>query len=374
MQEKTSNIDVKKINKNKIFQYICQQQKTSNAAIARALQMSMPTVLQNTRELLAEGIVEEMGYFESTGGRKAKMLSPVWNKKLAVGIDITRNHIGLALVNLAGDILKHKRVKMTFRKDDDYFRTLGKLVSDFVDEESVERDVVLGVGVSIAGIVDVDRQYIVYSHVLDIQNSFRDEICQYIPWECYLINDANASAMAELWAMENNESFVYLFLSNSVGGAVIYEGKIFTGSSYSSGEFGHVCVEAHGMLCRCGKHGCLDPYCSAHAIESQGYANLQDFFAALEKGEAKSQAVWQDYSEYLLRAVDILYMAFDSDIVLGGHVGKYLDTQLDELRKRAGEKDIFGSDGHFLKVCRYYEEASALGAALHYVDAFIQSV
>ena len=70
--EKGTNRAVRRENRNRIFRYICKHGRSSNPAIASALKMSLPTVLQNTRELLACGILRDAGELDSTGGRKAK--------------------------------------------------------------------------------------------------------------------------------------------------------------------------------------------------------------------------------------------------------------------------------------------------------------
>ena len=62
----TNNMEVKKVNKNRIFRYLYQNGQLSKQDIAYALQMSLPTVAQNLRELLEQNLVMENGWFEST--------------------------------------------------------------------------------------------------------------------------------------------------------------------------------------------------------------------------------------------------------------------------------------------------------------------
>ena len=68
-------IDIKRINRNRIYRFIYQNGKTSKQEIAYKLNMSLPTITQNLRHLQELGLVEENGLFESTGGRKARVLS-----------------------------------------------------------------------------------------------------------------------------------------------------------------------------------------------------------------------------------------------------------------------------------------------------------
>ena len=85
-----TNMEVKKRNRNRVFRYICSHGTVSNPDISYAMQMSLPTVTQITKELIGDGLVEENGEFQSTGGRRAKALSAAVNARQAVGLDITK--------------------------------------------------------------------------------------------------------------------------------------------------------------------------------------------------------------------------------------------------------------------------------------------
>ncbi len=99
---KGSSIELKKINRNNIYQLVYTEERISKAEIAKRLDISFPTVTQNLRELMEEGLVMEKGSFESTGGRKAKGICVDSDARKALGIDITKNHISAVLVNLKG--------------------------------------------------------------------------------------------------------------------------------------------------------------------------------------------------------------------------------------------------------------------------------
>ena len=75
--------------KAQIVRYIQENGNASKVEISKVLNLSMPTVLQNTKELLEQGIVEEAGEYESTGGRKAKSLVIHGDAAYALGLDIT---------------------------------------------------------------------------------------------------------------------------------------------------------------------------------------------------------------------------------------------------------------------------------------------
>ena len=98
--------------KFQIINYIINHKATSKVELSRNLNLSMPTVLSNVNELLASGIAVEMGEYESTGGRKAKMISINPAYRYAVGIRITAKHVGFVLVNLKSEIEKYERIRL----------------------------------------------------------------------------------------------------------------------------------------------------------------------------------------------------------------------------------------------------------------------
>ena len=74
-----NNRDVKKINRIRTIRSIFSCDRISQPELAAKVNNSWPTVLQNVKELMAMGLVQEVGTFESTGGRKARAFAPVRN-------------------------------------------------------------------------------------------------------------------------------------------------------------------------------------------------------------------------------------------------------------------------------------------------------
>lgn len=386
-QKASNNIEVKRNNRNRVFRYVNSHGKTSRPEIAEALGMSVPTVMQMVSELEEAGLLREAGELQSTGGRKARAIEPVWDSCYAIGLDVTRNHIGLLATNLSGQVLLHERICKPFVNDDSYYREAGEILRQFLEQAGLSEKKILGVGISIPGVVDSVKNRIIHSHVLQISHVSADIFQKYIPYPCTLINDANAAGSTE--GLENageGRHMVYLSLSNSVGGAVIFHtgdargnqqsglGHIYVGNHWRSGEFGHMVIYPDGQECYCGKKGCLDVYCSALRLADLAEGRLENFFEGLEQGDPEMRKAWETYLDILAVAVENLHMAFDCDVVLGGYVGSFMEPYLAEFRKRIEKNNIFDDGGSYVKVCRYRVEASAFGAALYYIDQYVRSV
>lgn len=131
-----NSMEVKKMNRNAIYRYLYHRESTSIQEIAQALNLSLPTVTQNLKELQERELIEETGLFESTGGRKAKSMACNSVARYAIGLDVTLNHVGIVIIDLSGRIVKNVRNHFPFANSEVYFqgwaswwRILWKIVS-----------------------------------------------------------------------------------------------------------------------------------------------------------------------------------------------------------------------------------------------------
>ena len=389
MKRGASSIEVKKLNRNRVFRYLNSRDRASMPDIAAALGMSRPTVLQIVRELKESQIVREVGEFSSTGGRRAKAIAAVQDACYTVGLDITHGHISLVLTDLSEKILEHERVRELFSYSDGYFCRIGDLLEDFLERSQAPREKVIGAGISVPGIVD-RCGCLVYSHALGLDHVDGKGFSKYIPYPCIMLNDANAAAVAECSNTDLSRSVLYLLLSNSVGGAVVFHQdtpaqmswsvqdgafrNIYIGADCRAGEFGHMVIHPEGETCYCGKKGCVDAYCSASRLTDLAGVDLPGFFRGLENGNVRFREVWERYLDDLAIAVDNLRMCFDGDVVLGGYVGSYMEPYIEAFRLKCAGRNIFGHGGDYVRACKYRVEASALGAAIYRIEQYIDRI
>ncbi len=372
MEQKGSNAETKRLNKIKIAKFIYHHGEASKQEIAAALHLSMPTVLQRVKELIQEGVVTEAGEYESTGGRKAKALSIVAGSRYAVGLDITGNHISFVLLDTCGMVCGKKRVRCAFEDVEEYYEGLGEMLGFFLDKYQVDRKRILGVGVSIPGIVDEEMKRMSQSHVLRVENFDLDKISCRIPFRTWFRNDANSAAYAELRGSRRDT--VYLSLSNTVGGAIYMDGRIYKGAHFRSAEFGHMILVPGGKRCYCGREGCLDAYCAAGVLSRWAGDDLEAFFKGLEAENPVYETVWREYLNFLAIAITNLRMAFDCDVVIGGYVGGYMDRHMGALEDKLSEYRIFDSNQNDIRTGRYKHEAAAIGAGIRFVEEYFDGL
>lgn len=367
-----NNMDVKRRNRVNTLRCILANERISQMELTQQLALSWPTVLQNVKELAELGLVREAGVYASTGGRKARAYAPVRDARLAVGVDLTQDHVSVVLTDLGGSVLRQATGALRFSQDDIYFKYLGGLVRRFV-EASGGTDRVLGVGMSLPGIVDEEKGLLRESYILGLQNVPLSLFTQRLSWPCRVLNDAKAAGLAEFYGGRAAD-MVYLSLGDTVGGAILWNGSLYMGGHLQAGEFGHTTLVPNGRRCYCGKAGCLDAYCSAKVLSDSAGGSLSAFFDDLRSGDPEKCQIWREYLEYLAVAVNNLHVSFDCEVIVGGCVGAYLEEFGELLRALLAERNAFEPDTSYLKYCRYPQEAAAIGAALTQVDAFIESI
>ena len=362
--------DKKTITRSRILNYVINNQITSKAEVSKNLNLSMPTVLSNINDLIAKGIIIETGEYESTGGRKAKSIGINPSYRYSVGIVITANHVGIVLVNLKYEIVKFRRVRMKFSPDASYCQDLSVLTSEFLKDTEYQ-DRILGIGISIPGIISQTAHLLIKSHALQLENYSLSFLEQAFDLPVYFENDANAAMMAE--DMNRYKNAIYLSLNNTLGGAFCIGGKLFQGENQKAGEFGHMILVPGGRKCYCGKKGCADAYCAASALTDE-INSLETFMEQLKSGDEAAEEKWSEYLDMLAVLISNLRMAYDMDIILGGEVGGYLAEHMLPLGEKVMEYNGFDHDIRYLRNCSYKREASAVGAAKHFLQDFIKNI
>ncbi|MCI9134877.1 MAG: ROK family transcriptional regulator [Lachnospiraceae bacterium] len=375
---KLNNALVKKQNKIRIFRHLIHHPGTTRPEIAMDLRLSLPTVGQIVSELVEAGLIVEAGMQASSGGRRAMTLEVEVNARKAIGVDITKNHVGLVAVNLAGDILAWNRLEKPFAETEEYIHELEEMVREFGETHICTRESLLGIGISFPGIINPDKNVLMVSHELQLKKPFRlkDEHLLYSEKKpVYFFNDATAVCMAEVYIGRSPRDFSLLALSNTVGGACVSNGVVLHGANNRSGEVGHVCIVPGGRTCYCGKEGHFDAYCSALRLaEHSKNGTVEGFFEQLEQGDGECKERFEEYLDYLALMVYNLHMVNDYPVVIGGYVGSYLQKYLSRIREKVRELNIFEEEQEYLYLCHYNVEGAAVGSARYFIEKFIDEL
>ena len=364
--------------RNKMYRYIYDAETpVSKQQIATVLGYSLPTVHQNIAELLEAGLIKPGEILKSTGGRPAIGYTINEGIRCSIGIAVSSSQLRILATDVRQNELAFKNVSLTSSESATIGDQIAEELEIFLSEYSIDRDKVLGVGITFPGVIDQEADVIVLSPTLRIKDISLSTIRRTIPFPVFIENDSTSGGTAEwlgLSAKEKEEDFVYLFLENGIGGAVFIDGKPYLGSSRRSGEFGHMCIVPDGRMCNCGKRGCLEAYCSAFRFTRDLGISVEEFFRRLSEGDRSCSRLWDETLDYLSIGINNLRMAFDCNVILGGYISRYLEPYLPVLRAKTASRNTFEQKADYIKPGKYPTKAGMMGVAWHFMDEFIQNI
>ncbi len=344
-------------------------------SLAKSCSISMPTVYQNLRDLMAEGLVRYSGQELATGGRKAQGLDIVPEARMSVGIAVDEHKLRLIAVDLRLRELAYRELQFDLLSSlSERSVSLAETLETFLDANQLDRSRLLGVGVTIPGLISPDHTRILFAPTLGLRDVPLKTLTQGIPYPLLVENDGSASGHAECFVRGAGRNMAYISLEDGVGGAVLMNGKPYEGDRVQSGEFGHICVEPGGLRCSCGRQGCLEAYCSARRIEQSLGVSPEAFFQGAAEHEPEYEHLLYDMLRHLAVAINNIYLVLNCDVVIGGFLSEYLQPWLPALRRYVLACSPFAESADFVRLSALRRHITPLGAALYHVRQFVDRI
>ena len=240
--------------------------------------------------------------------------------ELMIGIDIGGTSVKIGLINLNGEIIYKWEIPTNKgNKGDSIVDDIWVSITETLSKQKNESDII-GIGVGAPGFVN--RQTgIVYEAVNIGWKNFnlRDELHRRSNLPVFIENDANLAALAENWKGSGNHSkdVMFITLGTGVGGGIIVNGGIMSGTNGTAAEIGHVLVDPNGYACNCGRVGCLETIASATGIVRQAMDEVEHH---------PNSALASHYKQYgKLEAKDVFKLAQDGDITSENIINRTTD-------------------------------------------------
>ena len=188
-----------------------------------------------------------------------------------------------------------------------------------------------------------------------------DQLAQALGVRCVVDNDVNAAAVAELKCREAEPpgSMLFVAVGTGIGGAIVIDNRLWRGHSGIAGEIGNMTIDREGLLCWCGRRGCLNTVASGTAMEQrQGGAESLPEQALHEAATALGIG--------LANALNLLNPAL---VVLGGGVARLGPRWLEAVASSARSEAFPAAGRCRIEPARAGYEAGAIGAALLAIEA-----
>ena len=248
--------------------------------LSKELDLSIPTVTKFISEMCEDGYINDYGKLETSGGRHPSLYGLNPESGYFIGVDIKKFAVNIGLINFKGDMMELKmNIPYKFENTPEAMEELCRLISSFIKKTKVNTEKILNININISGRVNPESGYS-FSQFNFSERPLAEVLTDKIGCQVCIDNDTRAMTYGEYLqgCVKGEKNIIFVNISWGLGIGVIIDGKIYTGKSGFSGEFGHINVFDNEILCHCGKKGCLETEASGSAI----YRILQE---RIKKGE-----------------------------------------------------------------------------------------
>jgi predicted NBD/HSP70 family sugar kinase len=322
--------------------------------------LSRPTVAAGLADLAAAGLVteEQSTTARPAGGRPASVVRLTRAAGLAVGVDIGRRHVQVAVADLGHVVLAERLGRPDVDADDNPVEFL-ELAVDLVDQAladiDAQRCAVVGVGLGIpapitrSGRIGAPALLPAWADLAPA-GELAERLCLPVRVE----NDANLGALGEyVWgAGRGCPDMVYVKVATGVGAGIVLDGRLYRGAAGTAGELGHVTLDARGPVCRCGNRGCVELSAGGRALLAHAQLSRPDL-TSLDQlvryaadGDPGCRRVLIDAGTQLGFAMGSLVNLLNPGrIVLGGELGAATSLLREPLQRGLADTAMAAAAG-----------------------------
>jgi glucokinase len=306
-----------------------------------------------------------------------------------IGIELSESKLRAATVNHEGVVGERREAEL---RRDGLVGQVVQLVSDLRQNTNG----IAAVGIAIPGLVNRQTDRVLAARDLPgiVRDDLHAELMEATGLRFELENDANAAAYGEfkIGAGRGSRDLFYITIGQGIGGAIILDGKLWTGASGLAGEVGHITIDTEGAECECGNTGCLETVASApnivrranERLHRDGTSSLsrlamnKDFTAddlarEAKEGDDFSLMMIERTGKYIGTGVaSVINLLNIERIVLGGGVMQAGDLILNPIIQEAKRRAFLPCfEATQIVVAALGEDAATIGAAMLARDAAI---
>ncbi|MDR2252092.1 MAG: ROK family protein [Endomicrobium sp.] len=315
------------------------------------------------------------------------LVKKISEEELYLGIDIGGTSIKIGIFTSKGKRLEERTILTDPNASpQEVVKSITKEATKFEHYSKIK-----SIGVGMPGDIDSDNGIVRFSpnllkwkniHLKDLLETSMDK-------NVYIDNDANVATLGAFYLDADGKAtnLACVTLGTGIGGGLVFNKKLYRGSSGSAGEVGHITIEQEGPKCNCGNNGCIEAFIGLRYFRkyAQEYLrnnpskiinelsngdlsqiNGQVLFAAAERGDEIAEKMWVYYGEKLgILLANIINFANPGTIVLCGGMSKsskyFVPSVLKEVKNRAFKSAVKTCK---IVVSQHTDELGLLGAAM----------
>ena len=239
---------LKENNRKLVLSLIHQHSPISRTQIVRESALNKVAVTRVVNDLIKRGLVREGEAAASNGGRPQVMIRLVPGSRYAIGIDVGIYHLKAGICDLAGNSLFNLEKEITPPlTGDGLVEAIAATVAELLEESKVKKEKILGIGVSILGVIDADRGIVKSSFILGEKGvALKDRLEDKLATDVLVERDANAGLFYErfMGKGKGTDDILFVYTRNNekgelgIGCSLLLDGRIYRGADYFAGEIG----------------------------------------------------------------------------------------------------------------------------------------
>jgi predicted NBD/HSP70 family sugar kinase len=370
-----------------VLNVVRQRYPVSRHKIAELTELSVPSVSRILNRLLDEGFVEETDSPHAGLGRKTKLITLKDGFLLTAGVEYDGDTIKSGIVDEKGHIISSGVFDIRNKGKNPALvaKEIYSCVKFLFDKENIPVEKLFGIGLSLPGIIDFKEGVVVYSSTLNWNNvnlkSLIEEISGTV---CVIDNDIKSAAYAEYnkGNAKGSKISALIYYGSGLGSAVVIDGTILRGVTNSAGEIGHITKEINGILCTCGKIGCLQTSIARNFILDEvkkvaKYDSFEQLFDLENRRDKSIERIAQKFVTYSAIAVDTAVCAYNPDaVILCGDVISADNGIFEEICDAYYQRFMcdYLKGSFTIKKSAFNGNASLLGVGLQAAEKFFQSI
>ncbi len=394
VQGKVDSRAMREVNRSIVLDIIRRGGRVSRTDLARRSALTKPTVSAIVEDLIARGIVQEVGYGKTvaSGGRRARLLEFNDYSAVYLGIRFGVNTTMVGIADARGEMRATREVATTHGDPAKSLADALAFVDEVVADSGLPRERLQAVGVTVPGLVNQATGEVTMAPNLDWRSvPLRALVQGALDLPVVVNNVTNAGAIAEgrIGAARGVRSFVWVYVGTGVGAGIMIDGQLFQGHLGYSGEIGHCPVISQGPLCKCGLRGCLEALASGSAIARaaelavvSGEATLLSTLErrdaagvaqAARRGDAVALRILAQAGEYLGIGLSFLMNLLNPEmLVLAGNVTEAAEYLLEPLRASA-VRHTLNAENIKVVTSTLGDQAALYGSVLSAMDLSVRS-
>lgn len=255
----------------------------SRSEICERTNLSKPTVTRVINGLINDELLMETDVTETVRGRHPINIDIKSDAAYCFGVNISKNHLRVALVDLKLNIVDKTRTSIKeLTNASDLLDLIVNTVLEMQKSNQIPDQKVLGIGVGAPGLVDNDsgivKDFALWGKLRDIHIvSYLEE---HTSFKTKVDNNCNTWLAGEMWNGYAQEYGNALFVINSegVGCGMANNGVINKDINNISAGLGHISVNFKGERCNCGSRGCIETYCTTDNIERKADEKINSIY------------------------------------------------------------------------------------------------